>query len=511
MIQTEYFYRKISSDNFIKFSSPQNLIITRPQNFYNPQNLYYSKSKKTWTQSCEEEGLFVEFAQEPVKPETKLFKRSENLYKDYEGYLCNSDLEDLDQSQMEKYLADRKEQQKFKFFTRNFKDSYGIERDYAAAFITSDFQNLTLKIVFNKFIRPLPQTTPFTEEKTLFFDMKNGSVNISFDFKQLPMDVIEAGYQKLLDLAQIFTGVSFDSMRNLYFIDSKKAIKKMKQITMIPFAPELYNIITSPVIEKRHLLFFYKRTDSKVFKHFLKRAKIKNTKTVRKCYMERPEVLLTYLRLKDAGFTDMNLYNKVLTNKENYWLIDNVDAKALAFFCRWSIKKRGQKNTMNTILKSDGSWYYKRDGLNMFIKYFKHIPAELKKDILINGFTNYNHDALANLSKQFENKNITFKYTAEEKKLEDDIQDYKFRLPKNSYKLIEIGSELHNCVASYADSVKEKDCTIIFVTKDNKYKFCIEVRGHEINQEYADYNEKPCKEEQIILDQWHERHNLILN
>lgn len=69
--------------------------------------------------------------------------------------------------------------------------------------------------------------------------------------------------------------------------------------------------------------------------------------------------------------------------------------------------------------------------------------------------------------------------------------------------------ELHNCVASYTDSVKDKHCTIIFVTKDDEYKFCIEVRGNHILQEYADHNEKPDKEEQKILDQWHERNGLI--
>ncbi len=509
MIQTEYFYRKISSENFIKFDTPQNLIITRPQNFFNPKNLYYSKTQKTWTEICQEEGFSVEFAQEPVKPEIKSFQTTDYLYKDFNGYFRYPDIEDLDASQMENYLANRKERQRYNFFTRNFKDFYGIERDYAAASIITDYQNLTLKIVFNKFIRPLPAEEPFTEEKPLFFDMKNGAVNIPFDFWQLPMDVIAEGFQKLLDLAAAFTGISFESMRGMSFMDSKKTIEKMKQITMLPFAPELYNILTTPAIEKRHLLFFYKRTDSKVFKHFLKKAKIRNTKTLRKCYMERPSVLLTYLRLKDSGFTDMNLYNKVLTSRKTCYFIDHVNDKALAFFCRWSIRKRGQKNTMNALLKAEDNQHIVKDMLNMFIQYFKHIPAELKNDILINGFTEFNHDALAKLSEKFENKNVTFKYTADEKKLEDTILNYKFRLPKNSKKLIEIGSELHNCVASYTDSVKDKHCIIIFVTKDDEYKFCIEVRGNHILQEYADHNENPDKEEQKILDQWHERHGLI--
>ena len=50
----------------------------------------------------------------------------------------------------------------------------------------------------------------------------------------------------------------------------------------------------------------------------------------------------------------------------------------------------------------------------MFTRYFTHLPDELVKDILEDGFTKFNYDALSNFSYQLENKNIVFKYSREE-------------------------------------------------------------------------------------------------
>ena len=92
--------------------------------------------------------------------------------------------------------------------------------------------------------------------------------------------------------------------------------------------------------------------------------------------------------------------------------------------------------------------------------------------------------------------------------LEDDIDGYSFRLPENSYKLCDIGTVLHNCVASYADQVSEKKCTIVYATKEDHYQICIEVDGNEVMQERVDHNRQPDSKEKLILQKWHDRHNL---
>ena len=477
------------------------------------------------------------------------------------GSFITPELEDFSPSQMKKFIEYRWQKKLYKFNEKNFKDKKKIEKDYHSAKITTDTENLTLTIKFYKFVREKNKNTevPQTEEMTLFFDMKNGRTDVlqdyydhnslknkngtwyninRYSFKQkkalkdkkltdaelnteiesqceyleeveLPVCVFEKAFEKILELAELFTGVSFEEKRNLAKTKTDfKYLLEIYKITMLPFEPSLYDIIMDTEIQSRPVIFNYKKNDSKVFKRFCRKYKIRNTKILRKCFMERPFVLITFLRLKDSGFKDMNLYNRILTDSDKCSIIDNCDDRSLAFFCRWSIKKRGQKNTMNTLLKTNDS-HNIRDGLIMFCKYFKHIPDSLKEDILKDGFTEFNHDALANISWQYEHKNITFKYTDEQKHLEDEIDGYKFCLPENSYQLCEIGTAMHNCVASYSDKVKEKQCTIVYAEKDDKYIFCIEVQENRIVQERLDHNATPQKEEQKILDKWHERHSLV--
>ena len=103
---------------------------------------------------------------------------------------------------------------------------------------------------------------------------------------------------------------------------------------------------------------------------------------------------------------------------------------------------------------------------------------------------------------------ITFKYSGEQKNLEDDIDGYSFRLPKTNMQMCEIGTALHNCVASYAESVEEKECTIVYAEKDGQYKICIELQENKIYQERIDRNAAPTGEEKAVLSKWHERHGL---
>ena len=92
---------------------------------------------------------------------------------------------------------------------------------------------------------------------------------------------------------------------------------------------------------------------------------------------------------------------------------------------------------------------------------------------------------------------------------EDDIGPYRFRLPKNSYQLCEIGNAMHNCVASYVDLILQGRCTIVTASRDGEYRICIETYQNKIRQELTGYNAPPNPEECEILKQWHERHGLI--
>ena len=85
----------------------------------------------------------------------------------------------------------------------------------------------------------------------------------------------------------------------------------------LPYEPDLYFILTSEEYEKRQTHFNYSRLDPNIYAKFCEKTGIQNTKIVRRCFNNRPESLLTYFTLKDCGFTDINLYNRVLENERN--------------------------------------------------------------------------------------------------------------------------------------------------------------------------------------------------
>ena len=345
--------------------------------------------------------------------------------------------------------------------------------------------------------------------------------------KVLPSCVLAYAHEKLGLLACKYTGLSEppssrDSVCGGENTGEPSWLSEMHVITMLPCEPRLYGVLMSEELFKMKFHFRFKRNDTKVLNHFLRKARIKNYRVLRKSFLERPLCLLAYMRLHDAGFKDINLYNRVIESQENCDLINSFDRKPLVFFSKHCIRWRGELCAMNILLKKvygdDGEEdrFEKIDAMNMFCEYFKYVPKELREDILKDGFTKFNHDALSNISYQAKNKNMEiiyslllgFKYGLEQKKLEDDIDGYSFRLPKNSWQMSEIGTAMRNCVASYAERVQRGECTIVYAENGGECKICIEVRGNEILQERAIRNAKPNEEQMAALAKWHERHGL---
>ena len=409
--------------------------------------------------------------------------------------------------------------------------------EYKTGRITTDTEALTLKITFKAFlmirselnesgIEPYPIGITDPEKIEFFYDMKNGIIDLGVFQDEIDDDciylmaekalgnlVVKRAYKRLLELAELFTGISFESYREKEKLQYLW-LKDFNKLVRLPFCPGLYYIILR---SKKNDGFHYDRKDPEIFNHFCKAYKIRHIKSLRRVFPEKPWIIYTYFHLRDCGFRDINLYNQVITNKEKTQKIDEENPKALAFFCRYSIKKRGEKATLNTILRKKDFTYELEgadrtfsDGLQMFAKYFRHIPQSLRQNILRKGFTETNHAALSNIAYRCENKRINFSYTDEEKALEDEIDGYLFRLPKTSYQLCEIANTLYNCAASYVDKVQKKDCTIVYAEKDGKYRICIEVQGNEIIQERIHHNKDPEKEERTALRKWHKKHKLTI-
>ena len=350
----------------------------------------------------------------------------------------------------------------------------------------------------------------------------------------LPKEIIQKAHAAFLQLADAYTGIkvfSFTRKMDLNLARPEKNknysrsynqrasirgsyLREMYRITKIPYEPNLCHVLFSEDYGTFGKKITYKRKNSKILNRFLRKNKIHGYRLLRKLYSEYPEVLLVYMRLKNCGFKDINLYNKVFSNLTYVNILLNYDYEPLIFFARYCISKRSEIPTLNLLLKQSEreirNFYNVADGMYMFMEYFKHIPETLRRDIIYQGFTEFNHDALTNISYRVRHPNIVFTYSEKQRKLEDKVGDYTFRLPVDSNQLCDIGTCLHNCVASYDKSVKDKKCTIVYAMKDEKYKICIEVVGNTVNQEREDHNKNPDPEMRKILREWHFRHNLVL-
>ena len=572
-LEKKYFYRQFGTADFVSSKTEKQIIPIRLKNNYIPDTIVFNNEKRIWEKSEEMPSStesqipeeFVEFPYKPVQPHfvgNSIFDRSGEI-----------DFEDLSPCEIADYYGWKKEQSRYFVNSKYYKDSNGISKDYIAAEIITDTENLTLTLSFIKFERreltdwkaqwkhpeksfaeypcysdALPPV-PETSRETFIFDMKNGifsenfinpedtyykyySDNPSFarhcnlmnilrdlELSAYPTAVLKEAYQELCRLAKIYTGLETTPTVSDMSLDNNppRYLTEMYYLTMLPCEPKLFVVLKNKEFDSLNIRFKYERTDTEVLNKFLRKNHINGYRVLRKVYSEAPLILFTYIRLHAAGFRDVNLYNKVIQDSKNYNFINDLPREAFIFFSRYCIKRRGEIATLNLLLKlidqeklddNDFAFLDRNDAFTMFHKYFRHIPKQLKKDILKDGFTQFNHDALSNLSYRLTSKKITFKYSEEERKLEDDIDGYSFRLPRNSNQLCEIGTSLHNCVASYADQISKKECTIIYVTKNDKYKICIEVRGKEIFQERVDRNDCPDEEEERILQKWHEGHAL---
>ena len=567
MIEKIYFYRKFGTADFVLSEKEKKIIPVRIKNQFLPDNLVYNWSNNIWEKADSipeenDETLPAEFVEFPVRSVKPSFSEH-GVLSDERGF----SIEDLSPCEMADYCAWKREESRYFFNSRNFKDANDSQKDYFGAELCVDEEKLTLSLTFKKFARkelegrdymnrhidskfPVYSSEaierPSFISETIFFDMKEGNISFDFDsnsepwrlkqnshkkflpfelhdkilqllgnleFYFYPESVLCAAYKKLSGLAKKFTGLS-EAPATINYLSEENTkpryLSEMYVLTKLPCEPNLYEVLMNKELNDLKFNFKYDRSDTKVLGSFLQKAHLKDYRILRKVYAEHPIVLLLCMRLHDSGFRDINLYNRVIESEENREEIRHLDRKSLVFFSKYSIKKRGQLSTMNTILRKseDVDYFMKDDAFCMFRSYFRHIPEELRKDILEDGFTRFNHDALCKVSFSAENRSITFKYSGEQKNLEDDIDGYSFRLPKTNMQMCEIGTALHNCVASYTESVEGKECTIVYAEKDGEYKICIEVRGKEVCQERIDRNEAPAGEEKAVLSKWHERHGL---
>lgn len=519
MTQIDFFYREFGTDRFIHENAAIGKEIVRvvPKSKYAAADMFFSSREKRWKNLSEFQGpgekndsaIFFEYAERPA-----CIPALDMRHRDKDAKY----IEDYTAAEMELYLEYRAEEARSRFAESNALDGNKIPKNIFAYEISTDTDSLAVGIKAREFVpveKPVETQTCDETEKIaeIRYDIRNGKIFETIEKFDIPEEIASFALGKLLEVASLFTGKNITAQKGS---SSEKTLLMMDYITSIPFEPNLFTVVNDEYAAP--LKFKIDRTNSRIFGDFCRKAGIKNHRMLRKSYIERPASLLTYMRVKSCGFKDVNIFNRVLSERNLYTLFDEncrrTNDQNLVFFCKKCIKARGETCTLNLLSKTgtgiSGAHpdFAFSDGIAMFRAYFKKIPQFLRDEIYREGFTPTIHDALSEISYKCENENKKFTYTKEQRSLEDDIDGFSFRLPTDSYKLCDIGMKMHNCVALYTDSVLYGKCTIVYAEKKGEYRICIEICGTEAKQELAPRNREPGDEEKNALKKWHERHGI---
>ena len=153
MIEKIYFYRKFGTADFILSEKEKKIIPVRIKNQFLPDNLVYNWSNNIWEKadSIPEENdeiLPAEFVEFPVRSVKPSFS-GHGVLSDESGL----SIEDLSPCEMADYCAWKREESRYFFNSRNFKDANDSQKDYFGAELCVDEEKLTLSLTFKKFAR----------------------------------------------------------------------------------------------------------------------------------------------------------------------------------------------------------------------------------------------------------------------------------------------------------------------------------------------------------------------
>ena len=118
-----------------------------------------------------------------------------------------------------------------------------------------------------------------------------------------------------------------------------------------------------------------------------------------------------------------------------------------------------------------------------------NLSEQIVRKIGHEGFTQYNHDMLmrvfrqAHPEKKEQFENLPIAYSPEEKQLEWEKDGYKFCLPEDTNRLVDIGYRMNICVGHlYREKAAQKQCDIVYAIKNDEYELCVELRKTSANR-----------------------------
>lgn len=96
-------------------------------------------------------------------------------------------------------------------------------------------------------------------------------------------------------------------------------------------------------------------------------------------------------------------------------------------------------------------------------------------------------------------------------KIKLPYREFEIVLPKTAHELVEWGSKMSNCVASYASRVRDRECIIVGIFREGTIQYCLEIRGAEVIQFRARRNNAPDREDEKNIRKFFYDKGLINN
>lgn len=149
-----------------------------------------------------------------------------------------------------------------------------------------------------------------------------------------------------------------------------------------------------------------------------------------------------------------------------------------------------------------------------------NLSEQIIKKVGREGFTRYNHDMLmrvfrqAHPEKKEQFENLPIAYSPEEKQLEWEKDGYKFCLPEDTNRLVDIGYRMNICVGHlYREKAAQKKCDIVYAIKNDEYELCVELRKtsanrFEVVQKSAFSNHEPKGKLLAAFNSWRAAKNV---
>lgn len=345
----------------------------------------------------------------------------------------------------------------------------------------------------NQYYNLDPETTELLELKRyLVLDVRNRSARFCAETGNECFNIWDEEYRRIMTVMNEQMKDECGFVPTLSY--SENNFNRLVNFARFPFAPELNELCKEEVLgpKVREIEEELKRSSDGV-KKFIQQTGLPYTTKPNRLFLQGHRIFLEYLNIRSIGFMDDKAiemlmdadFQKIFVAACPFGL-NLVLAEDLEFLFRLYDEKTVAKVMKNRFC-SDRGYYTTSDALNYMkrLNEGENLQQNVIDKIGKEGFTEYNHNLLMRIYREtqpveeqhFENKDIA--YTDEEKSLEWENEGYKFCLPEDTNRLIDIGSKMNICVGHlYRDKAVNKQCTIVYAKKADEYELCIEVHKH---------------------------------